>query len=126
MSELRSQFYGNNKSIKKSEVVIEYTAHQVAEVLRCRDDILHFFRNYIYIISLDEGRVLFNPYPFQEKLVSACQSNRFNIFTLARQSGKCIRKDSKIRLKNKKTGEIFEENIEKIFESQKDMKSLTH
>ena len=45
-------------------------------------------KNYIQIVSLDEGLIPFRMYDFQEKIVNTMHNNRFTICKLPRQSGK--------------------------------------
>ena len=78
----------DNEYIKRPNVEIEYTDHQVQELLLCRDDILYFTRNYVKIITLDFGEVLFDPYEYQIKTLEILEENRFFIGLWARQSGK--------------------------------------
>ena len=49
---------------------------------------MYFARKYIKIVSLDEGLVPFDMYPFQEKLIQNFHDNRFNICKMPRQTGK--------------------------------------
>ena len=51
-------------------------------------DPVYFIKNYIKIVSLDDGVINFNLYDFQEKMVTNFHENRFNIAKLPRQSGK--------------------------------------
>ena len=49
---------------------------------------VHFIREYIKIVSLDEGIIPFTMYDFQEDMVQKFHDHRFNIAKLPRQSGK--------------------------------------
>lgn len=60
------------------------------EIVKCYQDIKYFLANYVYIISLDKGKVLFDLYDFQEEMIHEFQRNRFTIATLSRQMGKTI------------------------------------
>ena len=80
--------YLGNPLLKKANVPIEFTQDQVEEFIKCKEDPVYFAKNYIKIISLDEGLVPFELYPFQEKLISNFHSHRFNICKMPRQSGK--------------------------------------
>lgn len=83
-------YYKGNPELKKKGVQIEYTPEQVGEIVKCYQDIKHFLANYVYIISLDKGKVLFDLYDFQEEMIYEFQRNRFTIATLSRQMGKTI------------------------------------
>ena len=80
--------YLGNPNLKKANTPIEFTAEQIQEFLRCKDDPVYFAKNYVKIVSLDEGLVPFIPYDFQEKLIENFHENRFNICKMPRQTGK--------------------------------------
>ena len=80
--------YLGNPNLKKANTPIEFTKENVVEFLKCKEDPVYFAKNYIKIVSLDEGLVPFNLYPFQEKLVNNFHTNRFNICKMPRQTGK--------------------------------------
>ena len=83
-----SSIYLGNPNLKKANTPIEFTEEQVLEFLKCKDDPVYFARNYIKIVSLDEGLVPFSMYDFQEEMVQRFHENRFNIAKLPRQTGK--------------------------------------
>ena len=80
--------YLGNPNLKKANVKVEFTQENVEEFIKCKDDPVYFAKNYIQIVSLDEGLVPFNLYPFQEKLVRNFHDHRFNICKMPRQTGK--------------------------------------
>ena len=80
--------YLGNPNLKKANTPIEFTQEQILEFVACRHDPVYFAKKYIKIVSLDEGLVNFNLYPFQEKLVRNFHENRFNICKMPRQTGK--------------------------------------
>jgi len=80
--------YLGNPNLKKANTQIEFTQEQILEFVACRHDPVYFAKKYIKIVSLDEGLVNFNLYPFQEKLVRNFHENRFNICKMPRQTGK--------------------------------------
>jgi len=82
------KIYLGNPNLKKANVPIEFTEEQIKEFLKCKDDPVYFAKNYIKIVSLDEGLVPFDIYPFQQKLINNFHNNRFNICKMPRQSGK--------------------------------------
>jgi len=83
-----SEVYLGNPNLKKANTQIEFTEEQILEFLKCKEDPVYFARNYIKIVSLDEGLVPFDMYPFQEKLIQNFHDNRFNICKMPRQTGK--------------------------------------
>ncbi len=80
--------YLGNPNLKKANTPIEFTQDQVLEFVRCKNDPVYFAKNYVKIVSLDEGLVPFKPYDFQEKLINNFHENRFNICKMPRQTGK--------------------------------------
>ena len=80
--------YLGNPNLKKANVAQSFTKKEVAEVIKCAEDPVYFIKNYIQIVSLDEGLVPFNLYDFQEEMVGKFHDHRFNIAKLPRQSGK--------------------------------------
>ena len=80
--------YLGNPNIKKANTQIEFSEENILEFLKCKDDPVYFAKKYIKIVSLDEGLVPFDLYPFQEKLVNNFHNNRFNICKMPRQTGK--------------------------------------
>lgn len=79
------------------------------ELKRCKNDILYFCRKYFKIVSLKDGLVTLDPYPKQAELLKFIQDNNRVICTASRQVGKCVQKNSIIRIRNKITG--IEEEI---------------
>ena len=80
--------YLGNPNLKKANTPIEFTPDQVQEFIKCKGDPVYFARNYIKIVSLDEGLVPFSMYDVQEEMVRCFHENRFNIAKLPRQTGK--------------------------------------
>ena len=85
---MTQDFYLGNPNLKKVGTEIQFTKDQIQEYLKCKEDPVYFARNYIKIISLDEGIVPFKMWDFQEELIESFHENRFNIAKLPRQTGK--------------------------------------
>ena len=83
-----SSFYLGNPNLKKVGTDINFTKEQIQEYLKCKEDPVYFAKNYIKIISLDEGIVPFKMWDFQEELIEKFHEHRFNIAKLPRQTGK--------------------------------------
>ena len=83
-----SEQYLGNPLLKKANTQQEFTKEQVIEFYKCAGDPVYFAKNYVKIVSLDEGLTQFNPYDFQEKLINNFHNNRFNICKMPRQTGK--------------------------------------
>ena len=84
----QQDIYLGNPNLKRANVAQNFTAEEVQEFVKCSKDPVYFITNYIKIISLDEGLVPFELYPFQADMVEKFHENRFNIAKLPRQSGK--------------------------------------
>ena len=80
--------YLGNPNLKKANVQQEFSEEQILEFMKCAGDPVYFAKNYMKIVSLDEGLVQFKPYDFQEKLIRNFHENRFNICKMPRQTGK--------------------------------------
>jgi len=85
---MADDIYLGNPNLKKANTKIEFTQEQIEEFIKCKEDPVYFARNYIKIVSLDEGLVGFNMYAFQEKLIERFHKHRFNICKMPRQTGK--------------------------------------
>ena len=108
--------YSGNPLLKRANVNIEFTAEQIQEYIKCSKDPVYFARNYLKIVSLDEGLIPFKMYKFQEKLIRNFHKHRFNICKLPRQVGKCFSINTNIKVRNKQTGEILELTIGEFYE----------
>jgi len=85
---MSDDIYLGNPNLKKANTPIEFTEEQILEFMKCKSDPVYFAKNYIKIVSLDEGLTQFSPYDFQEKLINNFHGNRFNICKMPRQTGK--------------------------------------
>ena len=82
--------YLGNHLVKRDGVETSFTKEEIVEYKKCMDDPCYFARKYVKIISLDEGLVPFELYPYQEKMFEHFNDNRFSIVLACRQSGKSI------------------------------------
>ena len=57
------------------------------EYLKCAKDPVHFMRKYCYIQHPQRGRIQFNLYPFQEKVLTLMRDNPYSIILKSRQLG---------------------------------------
>ena len=106
----------NNPALPTVEAQFEWTPEMVAELKKCKDNILHFAENHFYIISLDDGKQKITLHPYQKKALRMIRDNRNSIMLFSRQTGKCLKMNNLCKVRNKKTGEIQELTIEKIFD----------
>ena len=57
------------------------------EYLKCAKDPVHFMRKYCYIQHPQRGRIQFNLYPFQDKVLTLMRDNPYSITLKSRQLG---------------------------------------
>ena len=77
--------------IKKANKRETFTNDQVEELLKCSDAKFgydYFARNFAYIQHPVRGKLLFDPYEYQTRLLQSYHDYRFNINMLPRQTGK--------------------------------------
>jgi hypothetical protein len=84
----QNEIYLGNPNLKKANTSVEFSQEDIQEYLKCKNDPVYFAKNYVKIVSLDEGLVPFNMYDFQEKLIRNFHEQRFNICKMPRQTGK--------------------------------------
>ena len=80
--------YLGNPLLKRVNVPQNYTAEEIKEYVKCRDDPIYFIKNYMTIVNVDKGLMKFELWPFQEELIKGLVDNRFCIVKCPRQSGK--------------------------------------
>jgi hypothetical protein len=83
-----TKIYLGNNNLKAAGVKIEFTHDQVQEYIKVATNYLYFIKNYVKIVSIDEGLVPFNTWDFQDKMIRTMDQNRFTICKLPRQVGK--------------------------------------
>jgi len=57
------------------------------EYLKCASDPVHFMRKYCFIQHPQRGRIQFNLFPFQEKVLTLFQDNPYSLILKSRQLG---------------------------------------
>ena len=88
MAKAQEEIYLGNPNLKKANTEIEFTQEQKQEWIKCKSAPIYFTKNYVKIVSLDEGLVQFKMWDFQEELIKNFHENRFNICKMPRQTGK--------------------------------------
>jgi hypothetical protein len=76
---------------KKANTKETYTEAQIQDLLKCMDPdegYLHFAKHFAYIQHPVKGKLLFDPYEYQLRLLHSYHSYRFNINMMPRQTGK--------------------------------------
>tara|TARA_B110000503_G_scaffold90917_1_gene137387 strand:- start:2547 stop:4127 length:1581 start_codon:yes stop_codon:yes gene_type:complete len=77
--------------IKKANRKETFSEAQVADLMACMDPnegYLHFARHFAFIQHPVRGKLLFDPYEYQLRLMHSYHSYRFNINMMPRQTGK--------------------------------------
>jgi hypothetical protein len=77
--------------VKKAHTREKFSEQQVTDLMACADPkngYLHFAKTFFYIQHPVKGKMLFEPFEYQERLLSSYHDYRFNINMLPRQSGK--------------------------------------
>lgn len=87
---LKALSFRNNTNLRPANAQIGYDQHMIDEWKKCRDDPIHFLKNYIHVVHPDRGVVKMVPYEFQEKMIKAYHENRRSIMLTPRQYGKTI------------------------------------
>lgn len=118
--ELLSSFsFRGNKGLRGEGSVVDYTAEMVEEYLKCKEDPIYFIKKYVKVIHPDRGIVLMELYDYQERMIRAYHENKKVIFLTSRQQGKCVCINTKVKLKQKSTSEIFECTLGEFYVWQK-------
>ena len=76
---------------KKAHKQEKFTEQQVTDLLLCgdsKDGYEYFAKNFFYIQHPVKGKMLFEPFEYQIRLLHSYHDFRFNINMLPRQSGK--------------------------------------
>ena len=85
-----NESYLGNINVKRDGVQHKFTEEEITEYLKCSRDPVYFCKTYLKVISLDDGLVPFDLYPYQETMFDHFNKNRFSIVLACRQSGKSI------------------------------------
>jgi len=86
----QKESYLGNPNVKRDGVQQQYTKDQLQEYIKCSNDPVYFAKTYLKVISLDDGLIPFQLYPYQEEMFKHFNENRFSIVLACRQSGKSI------------------------------------
>ena len=77
--------------VKKPNMKESYTEKQIREVINCADPVTgpqYFLDNYFYIQHPTRGRMRYEPYEYQRRLVNTYHNYRYSISLMPRQTGK--------------------------------------
>ena len=88
----------SNPYLKSANTEEEYTHDQIMELRKCYQDPVHFIKTYVKIVHPTEGTVPFELFDYQEEMIRAFHEERYSIVLSARQTGKCVTHDSKVKI----------------------------
>ena len=77
--------------VKKPHQREKFTEEQLKEFARCADPVTgpeYFMSNYFYIQHPTKGRMLYQPFDYQKRLIDSYHNYRFSISLMPRQTGK--------------------------------------
>jgi hypothetical protein len=80
-----------NVLVKKPHQTESFTKDQIQEFIKCADPISgpeYFMSNYFYIQHPTKGRMLYEPFEYQKRLIHSYHNYRFSISLMPRQTGK--------------------------------------
>ena len=96
----------------REEAIARYQA-----IVKSKRDIAWWAEHFFRIIPASGGLQVIKLYQKQRDLLQHFVDNSRTVTLASRQIGKCVLKDSKIKIRNKKTNEILELSIEEFFKS---------
>jgi hypothetical protein len=83
--------YTDNKLVKTAYSAQKYTEQDIDELMKCTDPINgphYFLDNFFYIQHPTKGKLKYEPFEYQRRLIDSYHGNRFNVNLLPRQTGK--------------------------------------
>jgi len=83
--------YTDNKLVKTAYSADRYTEKDIEDLMKCSDPVdgPHFFLdNFFYIQHPTKGKLKYEPFEYQRRLIDSYHGNRFNVNLLPRQTGK--------------------------------------
>ena len=81
----------DNVLVKKPHQKSAFTQAQLQEFIKCSDPVTgpeYFMSNYFYIQHPTKGRMLYEPFDYQKRLINTYHNYRFSISLMPRQTGK--------------------------------------
>jgi len=83
--------YTDNKLVKTAYSADKYTEKDIEDLLKCTDPTNgphYFLDNFFYIQHPTKGKLQYEPFEYQRRLIDSYHGNRFNVNLLPRQTGK--------------------------------------
>ena len=86
---IANPFYENNTKLLKGDLVFERTEDEIAEWLRCKNDIIYFVEKYCQLMT-PEGIKNVKLRDYQKNYLRHLEKHRLSIYLACRQCGKCL------------------------------------
>jgi hypothetical protein len=83
--------YTDNKLVKTAYSQQKYTEKDIEDLMHCTDPINgphYFLDHFFYIQHPTKGKLQYEPFDYQKRLIDSYHGNRFNVNLLPRQTGK--------------------------------------
>ena len=80
-----------NTLVKRAHSTQKFTEQDIEDLMKCQDPINgphYFLENFFYIQHPVKGRLKYEPFEYQKRLIDSYHNNRFNVNLLPRQTGK--------------------------------------
>lgn len=106
---------GVKKPFVKEMLSKEAFEQRIKDIAHAKRDIVWWAEKFFKIVTLDKGLTNIKLYDKQKELLQYMVDNTRVITLASRQTGKCVFKDTLVKIKNKQTGEIQEIKIIDFF-----------
>lgn len=109
-------FYENNMKLLKGDLVFDRTPDEIAEWLKCKNDIIYFVEKYCQLLT-PEGIKHVKLRDYQKNYLKHLEKNRLSIYLACRQCGKCLLFTQVISTKlNNEFIDIYGNKLKKYFD----------
>ena len=105
-------------NLKRANIKTIWSQEMIDEWIKCRDDVIYFAENYCAIVHVDHGTIQVQLRDYQKDMIKIMRANRLSASKLSRQLGKCCQADTRINIRNKKTGELMTITMKEFHELQ--------
>lgn len=81
----------DNKLVKTAHSTLKYTEQAIEELLKCSDPVAghhYFLKNFFFIQHPVKGKLKYEAFDYQKRLIDSYHQHRFNVNLLPRQTGK--------------------------------------
>lgn len=85
----KSPFF-KGSDYRRANVPFVYTKDEIAEIYKCKNDIIYYAETYCYIMTGTSGYKKVKLFPYQKKMLKNYMQNRFNVVLTSRQMGKTV------------------------------------